>query len=133
VLPFFFVMFGLFNGVVRPYTSMPVFWKYWMYWVNPATYWVGGMLAATLDGAPVECAPQETAQFNPPPDQTCWEYAGAFATTAGGYLVNPNATTVCQYCPYSSGNQYLQTLNIQADQKWRGKFAPDIFIPSPGF
>lgn len=34
VLPFFFVMFGLFNGVVRPYASLPVFWKYWMYWVS---------------------------------------------------------------------------------------------------
>jgi ATP-binding cassette subfamily G (WHITE) protein 2 (SNQ2) len=30
VLPFFFVMFGLFNGVVRPYAEMPVFWRYWM-------------------------------------------------------------------------------------------------------
>jgi ATP-binding cassette subfamily G (WHITE) protein 2 (SNQ2) len=30
VLPFFFVMFGLFNGVVRPYADMPVFWRFWM-------------------------------------------------------------------------------------------------------
>lgn len=30
VLPFFFVMFSLFNGVVRPYASLPVFWRYWM-------------------------------------------------------------------------------------------------------
>lgn len=30
VLPFFFVMFGLFNGVVRPYEMMPVFWRYWV-------------------------------------------------------------------------------------------------------
>lgn len=30
VLPFFFVMFSLFNGVVRPYASIPVFWRYWM-------------------------------------------------------------------------------------------------------
>lgn len=29
VLPFFFVMFGLFNGVVRPVSMMPVFWHYW--------------------------------------------------------------------------------------------------------
>ena len=39
VLPFFFVMFSLFNGVVRPYQSLPVFWRYWMYYVNPSTYW----------------------------------------------------------------------------------------------
>lgn len=26
VIPFFFVMFSLFNGVVRPYSALPVFW-----------------------------------------------------------------------------------------------------------
>lgn len=30
VLPFFFVMFSLFNGVVRPYMQLPVFWRYWV-------------------------------------------------------------------------------------------------------
>ncbi|SPO02034.1 probable ATP-binding multidrug cassette transport protein [Cephalotrichum gorgonifer] len=119
VLPFFFVMFGLFNGVVRPYSLMPVFWKYWMYYVNPSTYWIGGMLAATLDGAQVRCSPEETAVFDTPPGQTCQQYAGAFAEQAGGYLLNPNSTSACQYCPYSSGNQYLETLNISADEKWR--------------
>ncbi|KAH7133904.1 ABC-2 type transporter-domain-containing protein [Dactylonectria macrodidyma] len=44
VLPFFFVMFGLFNSVVRSYSTLPVFWRYWMYWVNPSTYWIGGVL-----------------------------------------------------------------------------------------
>ena len=39
VLPFFFVMFSLFNGVVRPYSMLPAFWRYWMYYVNPSTYW----------------------------------------------------------------------------------------------
>jgi len=29
VLPFFFVMVSLFNGIVRPYDQLPVFWKYW--------------------------------------------------------------------------------------------------------
>lgn len=48
VLPLFFVMFSLFNGVVRPYADLTAFWKYWMYWVNPSTYYVGGVLAATL-------------------------------------------------------------------------------------
>ncbi|KAK8023180.1 ATP-binding multidrug cassette transport protein [Apiospora marii] len=119
VLPFFFVMFGLFNGVVRPYSQLPVFWKYWMYWVNPSTYWIGGMLAATLDGSPVECDPKETAQFDAPPGQSCGAYAGTFAETAGGRLLNPEATAGCMYCPYTNGNQYLTTLNLDAGEKWR--------------
>lgn len=33
--------------------------------------------------------------------------------------MNPEATTDCQYCPYSSGDQYLATLNISYGEKWR--------------
>ncbi|KAI4642099.1 hypothetical protein J4E93_007243 [Alternaria ventricosa] len=119
VLPFFFVMFGLFNGVVRPYDMMPVFWKYWMFWINPSTYWIGGVLAATLNGIPVECQESETAIFDAPPGQTCSSYAGAFASASPGYLLNPDATTGCQYCPYSVGNDYLATIHIKASDKWR--------------
>ncbi|KAI0165993.1 P-loop containing nucleoside triphosphate hydrolase protein [Xylariaceae sp. FL1272] len=118
ILPFFFVMFGLFNGVVQPYSLLPAFWRYWLYYLNPATYWIGGMLAATLDGSPVQCEISETARFNPPPGQTCNDYAGEFASTAG-FLLNPNASADCQYCPYRNGNEYLATLNIEAGQKWR--------------
>jgi ATP-binding cassette subfamily G (WHITE) protein 2 (SNQ2) len=119
VLPFFFVMFGLFNGVVRPYADMPVFWRFWMYYVNPSTYWIGGVLSATLDGVPVQCQQSETAIFNPPPGQSCASYAADFVTMSPGYLLNPGAMEGCQYCPYSTGNDYLDTLNIKASDKWR--------------
>ena len=137
VLPFFFVMFGLFNGVVRPYATLSVFWRYWMYYVNPSTYWIGGILSATLAGQPVECAPGETALFDVPPpseaggaNRTCAAYAGAFAETAGGYLLNPDALSGCEYCPYRSGDDFLRTLNITPDEKWRGEFpCPSIHPP----
>lgn len=90
-----------------------------MYYVNPSTYFIGGILSATLDGVPIECDPMETAHFNAPPGQTCGEYAGEFASMSGGYLLDPNATSGCQYCPMQTGNQYLATLNVQASQKWR--------------
>lgn len=118
ILPFFFVMFSLFNGVVRPYAQLPVFWRYWMYYVNPSTYWIGGVLAATLSGIPVACTPEETGRFDPPPGQTCGSYAGAFAGSAGGYLLDENATAGCEYCPYSTGDQYLATLNVSPGDKW---------------
>ncbi|KAK7181443.1 hypothetical protein DPSP01_008673 [Paraphaeosphaeria sporulosa] len=119
VLPFFFVMFSLFNGVVRPYTQLAVFWKYGMYYVNPSTYWIGGVLAATLHGIPVECESSETALFDTPPGQTCSSYADGFLSQSPGYLLNPDATSGCMYCPYSSGDDYLATLNISASDKWR--------------
>jgi ATP-binding cassette subfamily G (WHITE) protein 2 (SNQ2) len=41
VLPFFFVMFSLFNGVVRPYADMPVFWRFWMVSLLLSLKWQG--------------------------------------------------------------------------------------------
>ncbi|ROV95974.1 hypothetical protein VMCG_07971 [Cytospora schulzeri] len=119
VLPFFFVMVSLFNGVMRPYSMLPVFWRYWMYYLNPSTWWIGGVLAATLSGVQVQCSSAETARFDVPSGQTCGSYAGAFADGAGGYLVDPDATAACQYCAYRSGDQYLSSLNIAAGDKWR--------------
>ncbi|KAF2716971.1 hypothetical protein K431DRAFT_316157 [Polychaeton citri CBS 116435] len=119
ILPFFFVIFSLFNGVVRPYSQLRGPWRYVLYWINPSTYWISGMMAATLDGQPVDCAEAETAKFNTPPGQTCESYAGAFTAATGGRLLNPNDTSNCQYCPYTNGNQYMAALNVHADQKWR--------------
>jgi ATP-binding cassette subfamily G (WHITE) protein 2 (SNQ2) len=89
------------------------------YYVNPATYWIGGVLSATLDGIPVQCESTETAIFNTPAGQTCASYTSNFLQQAPGYLLNPEATSGCQYCPYSVGNDYLTTLNIKAGDKWR--------------
>ena len=100
------------------------------YWVNPSTYWISGVLAKTLDGIRVECTPNETARFNVPGGQTCQSYAGAFATSAGGYLLNPDATADCQYCPYEYANGYLATLNIKASQAWRDLGIFCIFVVS---
>jgi ATP-binding cassette, subfamily G (WHITE), member 2, PDR len=111
-------MFSLFNGVVRPYSQLSVFWRYWLYYLNPSTYWIGGVLAATLDNTPVRCAASEAAYFNPPPGLTCSSYAQDFVNSATGYLTNPDATSNCGYCQYSSGVDYMRTLNIEPKDKW---------------
>ncbi|EHK98891.1 putative ATP-dependent permease PDR12 [Glarea lozoyensis 74030] len=96
VLPFFFVMVGLFNGVI------------------------GGNIAATLSKTRVQCDPVEAAYFNPPAGSTCSSYASAFVTQVGqGYLTNPDATTNCGYCQYASGVEYMATLNVKPSDKWR--------------
>ncbi|PGH04728.1 hypothetical protein AJ79_07007 [Helicocarpus griseus UAMH5409] len=125
VLPFFFVMVNLFNGVVRPYASLPNFWRYWIYWIyyaNPTTWWLRGVLSATLPSTRITCAPAELTHFHPPPNQTCAQYAGNFITSVAraGYLTNPEATADCTYCPYSSGVEYMATLNVHEGDKWKG-------------
>lgn len=120
VLPFFFVMFSLFNGVIRPFAQLPVIWRYWIYYLVPSTYWIGGVIAATFRDLTVRCAPSEAALFNPPPGQTCQQYASEFVTSVGqGYLTNPNATSACGYCRYSNGIEYMRGLNVAPGDKWR--------------
>jgi ATP-binding cassette subfamily G (WHITE) protein 2 (SNQ2) len=121
VLPFFFVMFSLFNGVVRPYSQLSVFWRYWFYYLNPSTYWIGGVLAATLNNTPGYCSSSELAIFNPPPGMDCGTYAANFLNSAPGNvgnLTNPLATSNCGYCQYRSGVDYIATLNISPKDKW---------------
>jgi ATP-binding cassette subfamily G (WHITE) protein 2 (SNQ2) len=86
---------------------------------SPSTYWIGGVLATTLTGQPIECQEVETAIFNVPSGQTCASYAGGFLSQSPGYLLNPDASAGCMYCPYANGDEYLSTLNIKASEKWR--------------
>lgn len=121
VLPFFFVMTGLFNGVVRPYSDYPVFWKYWMYYVNPVTWWIRGAISAVFPSVQINCSSTETTHFNPPPGSTCSQYASNFVNNiaGAGYLANPSATQDCEYCQYANGTEYMKTLNVQDGDKWR--------------
>ena len=91
-----------------------------LYWLNPSSYWVSGVLSATLAGRAVQCAANEAAYFNPPSGQTCLDFASDFVKQAGqGYLMNPNDTANCGYCPYTDGSEYLRTMGISPDTKWR--------------
>ena len=129
-LPLFFIMVSLFNGVMRPYSSLPVLWKYTMYYVNPSQWWISGVLASVLHDLPIYCADAEMIRFTPPAGQTCGQYASAFARAVGGNLTNPSATDVCNYCELRNGDQYLDLLNISADEKWRDFGIFCIFVVS---
>jgi hypothetical protein len=38
---------------------------------------------------------------------------------AGGYLVNPEATLSCEYCPISNTNAFLKLVSSNYDERWR--------------
>jgi ATP-binding cassette subfamily G (WHITE) protein 2 (PDR) len=90
-----------------------------MYRVSPFTYWIGGMVSTLLHDRPVVCSSTETGRFNPPSGQTCGEYLASYLQTAPGILQNPDATTNCQYCPFSSSDQFLAGSQIYYSQRWR--------------
>ena len=107
-----------FCGVMQPASQMPTFWTF-MYKVSPYTYFIQCYMAITLHGRPVVCKPQEFSVFQPPSGLTCQQYAGPFVQSVTGYLNNPNATTNCQYCQFTVGDEYLGTLGINYSYRWR--------------
>lgn len=102
-----------FCGVLVPYAQMHPFWRYWLYWINPFNYLIGSMLVFDVWGTDVTCHPSELALFDPL-NGTCGEYLAGYlhGMGAGANLLNPEATERCQVCPYSSGSDYLQALNL---------------------
>jgi ATP-binding cassette subfamily G (WHITE) protein 2 (SNQ2) len=105
--PFLLVLFSVFCGVTAPYANLPYFWRSWMYWLDPFTWLVKGLVTTGLHGVPVVCKSTEFLLFPPPSGQTCGQYANGFATAVGGYINNPNATDECQYCQYSEWHRHI--------------------------
>ncbi|KAM0786354.1 hypothetical protein ACM66B_001825 [Microbotryomycetes sp. NB124-2] len=101
----------LFNGAFIPYKQIQAFWRYWFYYLDPFRYLLGAFSVFGLWDEPVRCSAEEFARVVPPAGQTCGQYLGAFLSQAPGYIVNPEATDVCEYCPFSLGSQFLRMLN----------------------
>ncbi|ORZ20017.1 ABC-2 type transporter-domain-containing protein [Lobosporangium transversale] len=117
--PFIFSTLNLFCGVMMPFGSMPRFWSSWMYWLDPYHYVIEGLVTVQLNGVRVECKNDEYSVFNTPSGQACSQYAAAFMKTATGYINNPDATSNCQYCQYSKGEDFYHGLNMDYGHRWR--------------
>lgn len=90
-----------------------------MYRVSPLTYVVGGIAATGLHGRPVACSPRELSVFNPPAGVTCGAYLERFLADAAGQLLNPRATTQCQYCIWTYADQPLSISGVSWSARWR--------------
>jgi len=117
--PFIFSTLNLFCGVMIPKDNMPKFWSSWMYWLDPYHYIIEGLVSAQLHDVEVRCASDEFSIFNPPPGQTCGNYAAAFMAKAPGYINNLNATSDCEYCQYSVGQDFYNGLSMDFANRWR--------------
>ncbi|KAJ5790458.1 uncharacterized protein N7518_007469 [Penicillium psychrosexuale] len=104
----------IFCGVLVPYDELNVFWRFWMYYLNPFNYVVNGMLTFGIWGAKVVCNEDEYAFFDPP-NGTCADYLSDYmaGTGKGINLLNPDATSACKVCQYKSGSEFLNTLHIK--------------------
>ncbi|KAF8734087.1 ABC transporter, partial [Rhizoctonia solani] len=115
---FFFSFTMNFNGVLQPYSQLIPFWK-WMYRLSPLTYLIEGLLVNGIGNMELTCSPTEIQTIVPPSGQTCSSYMSQYISMAGGYLVNPDASSDCQFCPQSTTDTYLASLNMSYSHRWR--------------
>jgi len=114
-----FSMTLTFNGVFQPPNALPGFWIF-MYRVSPLTYLVSAIASTGVSGRQVICATNEISIMQPSSaGQTCGDYLSAYIKTAGGAVINPMATSDCEYCTLQNADQYLAAVSIHYSTRWR--------------
>ncbi|KAK4545939.1 hypothetical protein LTR36_002503 [Oleoguttula mirabilis] len=109
-----------FCGVVVPYDQIQPFWRYWLYYLDPFQYLIGGLLEPVTWDVKITCKTSEYTYIPVPPNSTCGEYLHDFLSTATGYVADPGNSSMCAYCEYSTGADYLRTFNInESYYGWR--------------
>ncbi|KAF8458765.1 ABC-2 type transporter-domain-containing protein [Kalaharituber pfeilii] len=127
VNPFLFVVTNAFNGILVPYDALETFYRSWIYWANPLTHLVRGTMSNILHDVQVECSSKELVQFTPPQGMTCTQYAGDWLKNTSGYMME-TAEGMCDYCVYKDGDEYMKTVNLDFNLRWRDLGIFCIFI-----
>ncbi|PHH58916.1 hypothetical protein CDD81_4153 [Ophiocordyceps australis] len=118
LVPLFFLFVVSFCGVVVPPMQLPTFWRRWMYWLSPFHYLLEGFLGAAVHDKPVRCKQNEFARFRPPPGLSCDEYVQPYTVQAGGY-VQTGQDGLCEYCQFTSGDEYGRSFSVYYSHIWR--------------
>jgi len=75
---------------------------------------------AAIGHQTIQCSDVELVQLNPPSGMSCAQYLNPFISIAGGYLINPDATSACSFCSMSTADQFLASgFNIFYNHAWR--------------
>jgi ATP-binding cassette subfamily G (WHITE) protein 2 (SNQ2) len=91
-----------------------------LYYLDPFTYLIGALLEPVVWDVEVQCKSSELASIPLPSNTTCGDYMAEFLSSAAGYVVDTTSTTSCEYCQYSTGADYLKTMNInESYYGWR--------------
>ncbi|KAJ8097450.1 ABC-2 type transporter-domain-containing protein [Lipomyces tetrasporus] len=118
--PFFFVLTEITVGIMIPYTALNGFYKFFIYWVNPLSWIIRALVTTAVHDVPVICDEAELATFTPPSNMTCDEFAGYWVENHSvGMLLNPDATSNCQFCQYTVGDDYLNQIGFSYGTRWR--------------
>lgn len=91
-----------------------------MYYLDPFTYLIGGLLEPVVWDVKVDCRSEELTHIPLPNSNstTCGDYMADFIRDNSGYVIDPESTSTCSYCPYTTGADYLVQFKI--DEKYFG-------------
>jgi ATP-binding cassette subfamily G (WHITE) protein 2 (PDR) len=115
------LMFSLcliFCGVLATPGQLPGFWIF-MYRISPFTYLVSGVMSTGLANAKVQCADIEYLHFDPPSGMTCGNYMQNYTSVYGGYLLNNDTMSNCEFCTLSDTNSFLAAVSSYYSERWR--------------
>lgn len=85
-----------------------------IYYLDPFNYLFGAFLTFTTFSVNITCEHDELAVFNPPANETCGDFLSTYqqGMGRGTNLLNPGARENCEVCRYTTGRDYLKTLNL---------------------
>ena len=94
---------------------------------------MSSLLVFSSWSAKVSCGTNELSTFSPAPNQTCAQYLSSYQQGAGigTNLLNPEATADCQVCQFTTGGDFLRTLNLKEEYYgWRNAAIVVLFTIS---
>ncbi|KAI8622166.1 ABC-2 type transporter-domain-containing protein [Chytriomyces sp. MP71] len=121
LIPIMTSILSLFCGVTISYNDMPLFYKNWLYFIDPYHYLIEGLMVNDLGGLPLTCDDRSMVEVQIPAGKTCEQYFSPYLHIAGapGVLQEPEATGLCQYCPVKSGDNIFHAFGWSYDNRWR--------------
>eukprot|EP00189_Rhodosorus_marinus_P009860 CAMPEP_0184740756 /NCGR_PEP_ID=MMETSP0315-20130426/3753_1 /TAXON_ID=101924 /ORGANISM="Rhodosorus marinus, Strain UTEX LB 2760" /LENGTH=1400 /DNA_ID=CAMNT_0027210617 /DNA_START=206 /DNA_END=4408 /DNA_ORIENTATION=+ len=111
ITPLAMSILSLMSGFLIPRASIPGYYI-WIYWINPAAYYLSGVVKDVLTDLPFRCEESELQSFTLPSDySSCTEIPG------GTYL-DSSVSGECLFCPITNGNQVLAGFTVPDYNMW---------------
>ncbi|PSR88503.1 ABC transporter [Coniella lustricola] len=103
----------IFSGVIATPQSLPGFWLF-MWRATPLSYYISAIMSTGIAGTTIICSAKDVLTLDPPSGQTC----GAYLTGTVPRILNPNATSGCQVCEYTTADSLLSVFSIYYKDRW---------------
>ncbi|KAE8373888.1 hypothetical protein BDV26DRAFT_300713 [Aspergillus bertholletiae] len=115
---FIWLVVNTFNGPLSPPPLSPRGW-WWFYNISPLFYFIERIGTNAMHALQITRRNSELTTFQAPAGETYASYTAEFFGLANstGYLVDVNATRLCEYCAYADGDEYVQEYDMGYSQR----------------